>query len=419
MSKHHLLGPSSAPRWSECVGSLFGPVPEDDSNKYAREGTACHALLEECLKFGWDPKDLLGQTTGDSEFPVDLEMVDAVNLFVDTIQSVCAETGLSNALIMSEERLVHPAIPPITDPAFTAAYPAELFGGTCDCSVAGDDVLIVADLKYGRKEVYADSLQLTCYSLLKMAQLGRPVNRIIQLIIQPRGDTRVSRHEPGFEEMERAWDIIANKAKYVSDNIGLILVGPPVGSLKAGGWCHHCKRRMTCVALNTMMQEVVLDGVTQEPDKPLAAAPTRELTTEDLVLWLDRTDAITQFLGDVKKALYVRASQGQEIPGRKLTASWGNRKWSADDDTMFAALPGVTGLTVEELRKTSLHTPAQVEKLLKERGILKDVQDNLDALMAVNKPTGVKLVSVKARGEAVRPETAIEFLKTLEESLSE
>lgn len=63
MAKHaKICGPSGAHRWMVCPGSerLSQGMP-DGSSKYAIEGTAAHALAEQCLLSGLDPLDFVGQ----------------------------------------------------------------------------------------------------------------------------------------------------------------------------------------------------------------------------------------------------------------------------------------------------------------------------------------------------------------------
>jgi hypothetical protein len=155
------------------------------------------------MSMGLSPRDFLGSTDFNKKFPITIEMIEAVELFVDTVKAVCDEFSIPHDRIKSEEHLVHPAIP------------GEMLGGTTDCQVPGDDVLIIADLKFGRRPVYANSIQLTAYSLLSLANIGRPFSRVIQLIIQPRSETQVSRYEPGAAELEDAWDKICKAAKFV------------------------------------------------------------------------------------------------------------------------------------------------------------------------------------------------------------
>ena len=79
---HAELGPSKWDQWGTCPGSipLTAGMP-NNSSAYAREGTAAHQLLQDCLEGGFDAEDLLGREyeIEGEVFIVDMDMADAVN----------------------------------------------------------------------------------------------------------------------------------------------------------------------------------------------------------------------------------------------------------------------------------------------------------------------------------------------------
>lgn len=406
--KHHIIGPSKIPRIKECIGSLYGPNPDNSSSEAAREGTACHKLLEHCLSFGDDPRALLGSDLLDKEFPVNIEMVEAVELFIAEIRKVCDEHGIGYERIVSERRLVHPYVK------------EEMFGGTMDCQVWGDTTLIIADLKYGRRQVYADSPQLTAYSLLSLDSMEpvrqKSVTKIVQLIIQPRGNPQVDRYEPGSAEILELMQTVRAVEQYILANPNL-LVRPPDLPLNAGDHCKYCPNRADCPARAAKVGELIQVGTfaTGEPGKFLAT-PTSDVPTEDLVRWHEFGDVVKEFLTDVKKALTVRALQGHQIPGHKIVVGYGNRSFVEGPEIAAKKLPRAgLGLVKKDLFELKMLSVKQTEDLLKEKGVLKDkeLKAKWESLIE-STPTGVRLVSAKSRGEAVRPETAPEFLAALQ-----
>lgn len=403
---HSILGPSSLSRVTNCPGSLYGPPVRDEAGPAAIEGTTCHAVLEFCLAFGENPRNLLGSTEFNADFPVTIEMVEAVELFTDTMHSVCAEFGIPIDRIRSEQRMIHPRIPD------------KMFGGTTDCQAAGDTVLVTVDLKFGRRPVFADSLQLTAYSLLALGNLpeehAAAIKKVVQIIVQPRCWPSVSRHEPGQDELNEAWDNIGRVAQFVLDHPNL--AEPQPDALVAGGWCKYCKRREGCVAREALVAEVVELGTFVNPnDMTVLTTPTHDMETDVLVKWHNLSDVVKEFLGDVEKALKVRAAQGQTIPGWKLTPSYGRREFvgGLDDAKLERKLIRVLGLTTKEVRNTEVKSPAQIEKTLKQKGVYGDVKDKFEKLTE-SKLTGVRLVPASKKGEEILPEAALEFLKTLE-----
>jgi hypothetical protein len=147
--------------------------------------------------------------------------------------------------------------------------------------------------------------------------------------------------------------------------------------------------------------------------------PVQDLTVEQL-LEVEKVSAVVkQYLNDVHSALKSRAAQGVPIPGYKLVLSWSHRKWHLngepveDQEELLKILPRQLGLKVQDVTDQKLKSPAQVEQVLKAAGKLSEKQAAL-AKYAVKKPSGTRLVQSSARGEAIRPETAREFLSAIE-----
>lgn len=420
MAKHHIIGPSSADRWCPCPGSLFGPPLPDDGNDAANEGTVCHTLLQLCLEMRVVPATFLGIAVN-PDFPhiiVTHEMVEGIELFLRTACEVCDELGLPYTAIKSEVYMVHDAIP------------NELFGGTTDCRIVGKGVLVTMDLKFGRKPVYADSKQLTCYSLLALRAEGQlaAFDRVIQIVIQPRANPPISRHEPGSEEITAVWNDVCRTAKLLLENP---IEGPaPAGSINAGPHCKYCKRRVGCPAMQETAQLVALHGTFSHPSEKHTHIPidASELSLDQLVWIEDRADAITKFLKDVKKALALRASKGEKIPGRKLTYSWGNRQWvtedgdfvqtEAEEEMLRKKLARELHVDRHTLIRAEMKSPKQVEDMLKEQGTLKQGQPVIDRYTR-SPVRGLRLVDERKRGEEVRPATLDAVLQSLEKEEEE
>lgn len=410
--KHHILGPSSLPRILNCIGSLYGPPVRDEAGPAAEEGTACHNFLEFCLTFGENPRGYLGSTDVNPNFPVTIEMIEAVELFIDTVDALCKEFGIDRSAVKSEQKLVHPAIPD------------GLFGGTSDCIIAGNGTLIVIDLKYGRRQVFANSVQLTAYSLLALARMGdQPINRVVQIIVQPRGNPSVDRYEPGSQELSQVWTQINEAALFIQSNPDMTIPKPE--NLKAGEWCKYCKRREGCAARLALVTEFADTAVLAVPDVTndtwkVVAGPTMELTTHQLVEWMAKFDVMSEFMKDVKADLVRRAGRGEAIPGHKLLVKYGNREWVDDEEKIRKKIPRLgIGLSAKDITVQKTLSVAQIEKLLKEKENWKEIKDKFE-LLYTSKPTGVKLANMKARGVEVTPEAMDELLATMtQESDSE
>jgi len=148
---HSLLSPSSASRWMYCPGAPhLEAMLEDTSSVEADEGTAAHYVAECTLKkFASAP--VLGDTvtvpTGRT-FEVTEEMLDAVQIFIDSVNSAEVELG-ATAKIESRVHIVK-----------------GVCEGTLDAMVISEDGLKVNDFKYGKGvEVDADwNEQLMIYA---------------------------------------------------------------------------------------------------------------------------------------------------------------------------------------------------------------------------------------------------------------
>lgn len=410
-----------------CIGSLYGPDPDTSSSPAAREGTACHALLETCIGFDMPPREFLGSTQFSKEFPVTVEMVDGVELFIQEVRAVMAECGIPLDRAVPERRISHPAVA------------NDLFGGTMDFQAIGDDTLIIADLKYGRRQVYADSKQLTAYSILSMSALpaGHGIKRIIQMIIQPRGNPQVSRHEIGQTEIGELWAAIKQAEAYVLSNPDLT-VRAPLEVLNAGPHCKYCPVRVGCPQRDGMAEYAIKQCGTVTVDEKGANVfkprDTFDMSVERLVMLHEHGDMLREFLSDVEIALKTRASQGVPIPGYKLLMSYGRRAFTEEEDKVFKKIARMFKATVGEetvgVKSADFYVKQpmsvkQTEDFLKEKGILSKDNPNQKELKAKfaelteSKPTGVRLASSKAKGEAVRPEVAVEFLKDVKDMIED
>lgn len=403
--KHFLLGPSSLPRILNCIGSLYGPAAPDKPSPAAEEGTTCHSLLEFCLSFGVSPRDCLGSTDFNAKFPITIEMVEGVELFLDTLTAVCTEFGIPSTAVVSEQQLVHRTIP------------NQMFGGTADCIAAHGNTLVVMDLKYGHKQVFADSEQLTAYSLLALDSLGEQANEItnvVQIIVQPRGNPQVSRHVLGQNELFDVWNKITQAASFVLANPDMS-ERTTLEHMKAGDWCKYCRRKEGCPARQTLVTEFVELGTFVNPnDMSLIASPTSDLSTEVLVDWKKKFDVIKDFMKGVETDLKNRAAKGETIPGFKLVLDWTNRQYvETDEEKLRKKIPRVfKGVTAKDIMEQSLVSVAKLEKVLKSKDLWKQFKDKFNELVTT-KPKGVKLVDARSKGEEVRPETALELLNAM------
>ena len=178
MSKHALLSPSGFQAIMLCQAkpAMERGLP-DPAGKDAAEGTAAHELGAMALETDKTAAALIGEIidVDGTEFVVDAEMAEAVQVYLDIVRDYKGEDGT----LFVEQAL------PIGH--ITGEDGAE---GTGDAIIVRGQEIVVIDLKYGRGvEVQAEmNPQLMLYGLgaLEKFDLVGDINRVRMVISQPR-----------------------------------------------------------------------------------------------------------------------------------------------------------------------------------------------------------------------------------------
>lgn len=172
MSDHARLSPSGSKKWFACPGSLtLESFIPNTSNEYSDDGTACHHVLEWCLKkrLAGDTEaiaaDLEGQdiaVNGSAEEERTVEFTDAMAEKTQTVlDAVLALAG--DDILTAEERV---------DFSEDIAVPNSF--GTLDICVVrrGVKELCIGDAKFGYRPVHVErNTQLMTYALAKYRQI--------------------------------------------------------------------------------------------------------------------------------------------------------------------------------------------------------------------------------------------------------
>jgi hypothetical protein len=229
MSAHAACSPSSASMWLACPASVT--LTKDvtrPSSKFAKEGTAAHAVAEMTLKGDIFLPDKIN-VEGD-EYIVSPGMCRALRPYVDYVQSLMA---IPDALVDLERRMVVPLT-------------RGMVWGTMDCGVCdhAGKALYVVDLKFGRGvAVEPDGPQLKFYALALASthMVTSPRTRVTLTICQPRIEGPPLRsHVTTLGEL-RDW-----RDKTVLPVVARIKAGDT--SEVAGAHCRWCVRKTECKA---------------------------------------------------------------------------------------------------------------------------------------------------------------------------
>ncbi len=377
---HSHIGASSAYRWMNCPGSvrLYGQITERRTSGYAATGTVAHTVCEQCLRTGKEPLEFLHAKLAaeDSGITVEVDeaMVQACTIYVSEVRLDLHKFG-------GELRI---------EQSFSLEWLYPGMFGRNDASILPDricDTLRIYDYKNGRKHVSAEGNPQCMYYALGALGKDNPfmVENVECIIIQP--------NAMGKDPIER-WTVSADDL-YAWANDELLPAAKrteePDAPCVMGEWCCFCEAAHLCPARQKAALEP-LDAPT--PDHPVANLPAvSELTPKRLGLLsaFFQSEPFTAWVKALAAEEQAQLARGVEIPGRKLveTTVLGNRRW-ADESAVTKEFADLGG----ELLTTKLKTPAQVETLLRSRGIPKaEREERISGLVTRDEATKTIVVS--------------------------
>lgn len=387
---HSLLSPSSAHRWSRCVGSvaLTKDMPNPPS-KYSAEGTAYHQIGAKCLETGlgaWAShwKQILD--VDGFQIEVTEENCDHVEDYIQAIRRLPGVKYIEVQLDLSE----------------ILGVPGQ--GGTADCVALDYEQknIHVADLKFGRGERVdaKDNEQLLLYAAgaLFKYELLNDWQTVTVAIHQPRldhYDEQTYTVEEVYEFTRRvrqraqmAYDV-AHRANPQAEARDFLTPGDKQ--------CRWCPARATCTArTNHVLQMFPIAG--QVPDTHDAVMDDAEL-----VKALNRADEIAQWCSDVRAEALRRALIGRQLAGWKLVdGRRGNRAWINAKQTE-AALVCLVGEEIAYAPRVII-SPAVAEKALRK------MPEQWAALQAgIEQAAGAKVLERETDARPARPASVPEF----------
>lgn len=402
---HARLSPSSAHRWFACPGSpTLEAAFENKSSIFADEGTAAHTLGEFCLNNGFDAADFLGGhvniKTGKVErvekeangcFAITDEMVDAVQLYVDTIRSLIEDGDEYEIECKLDLRHIE-----------------GMEFGTGDFLRYRPSTknLVICDLKYGKGVAVEvdDNEQLLTYAEGTAKRFhNRGLDSVTMVIVQPRcphpkGPVRTWTID-ALDLAEFRFDITAaaKKTALAESVHGHVDDASWVAQyLSPGDHCKFCRAAATCPALTKHSLGVAELEFADEP--PVV----NDLEPEKIAEVLAKAGVLKDWIKRVEERGHQLALDGTPPPGFKLVHSTSHRKFKEDVTADYLAAT----LDIEPkklMTEPKLISPAKVETLLgkKRKGEIADL---------VIKPRGkIILAPVDDPRESAKPDAEEEF----------
>lgn len=369
---HARLAPSAAHRWMNCPGSVkLSESIEETPSYYAAEGSAAHELAERCLRNGWDVEPVgKNQTWGEQAIPIDREMVDGVQLYLDTVRNIIAESDDYDIECRLE------ITPEIYGTADLVAYREK-----------PTRRITVVDFKYG-KGVAVDvqnNPQLLTYAVgLAKRYHNRGVDEVALVIVQPRA--------PHIDGPVRHWvtdiDELQIHERRIESAIEATVEKDP--ELNPGPWCKFCKAAAICPALSNEVSDAI---GTEDP---------RMYDAETLAVKLRQLPMVQNWCKRLEEFAHAEAVRGRVAPGFKLVNKRATRQWK--DVNAAATTLELMGVDEADVWETKIRSPAQIEKVLP-RGERKVVNDLSEA-----KPSGTVLAPIEDPRQAVDPQNASGFI---------
>jgi hypothetical protein len=219
--------------------------------------------------------------------------------------------------------------------------------GSCDVLGRLGDTAYVIDWKFGDGIVVdaEENEQLMFYAAAAMrtpeaAWVFEGATSIECVIIQP----------PSIRRWTTTPKRIGQFARQLKKAVKIASL--PDATLKAGSHCRFCPAKPTCPQMTGAVDralKVKLDAIDNDM---LGAYASNAVLLQG---WIDDLNALVQ----------TKIEKGATIPGWKMVAKRGTRKWANESDVVHWA--DGKGLEAREIYSTEIRSPAQMEKVLKKR----------------------------------------------------
>jgi len=324
MKHSTVVGGSTAKRVMNCPGSvaLVAQAPVMPSSTYADKGTMLHTAISEYL-LGED--NVIGTTY--EGHTLDQEMYDEK---IQPALDLLDELDRDGLMKMAVETRV----------GFGSYLPGAF--GSCDLLGRLGDTAYVIDWKFGDGIAVSaeDNEQLMYYAAAAMrtkesAWVFNGATKIVCAIIQP--------------PVLRQWETTPARIKQFERDLkrAVKVSALPDAKLNPGSHCRFCPAKPTCPAMTGAVDRALKTKLDAVDNDMLGAYAANAVLLQG---WIDSINELVE----------TKLRAGAKVPGWKLVAKRGTRKW-VDEDKAADAL---NGLGINPIHRAVV-SPAQAEKLLK------------------------------------------------------
>lgn len=338
MKHSDIVGGSTAARVINCPGSvsLVRQMPPAPASDYANEGSMLHEAIAVIIGENLEPESMKGieahgVTLTDELYESKLwPYIDAFDEYLVKLE----EDKKDTASILVEQEV-----------SFGDAIPGAF--GSCDVLIRVGDRVVVLDWKFGdgvqvEPQENAQLLFYCAAAMRTVPELFKDAAEVDLVIVQG-GEARV-------------WETTLSHVHAFERKLvkAVKLSGTSNAPLKEGRHCRWCAAKAICPLFTGAVQRAV--------KADLAALPV-----EELGLAVEQSYLLEQWIKDLRQLVERALEQGVAVPGCKLVAKRGRREW-VSEEKMVEGMLGV-GLTLADITKEEFLSPAQVEKVLKKRGL--------------------------------------------------
>ena len=332
MQHSSIVGGSTAKRVINCPGSvqLSLTAPPKPSSRDADKGSLLHNVIAAHLESNEPLESFVGTSYGSIVLTED--MIEEKLRFALAALEEIDPFGVMEFVV---ERRV----------AFDQYLPGVF--GSCDLLGRIANKAIVLDWKFGDGVMVdvEENEQLMFYAAAGMRTPGLEwvfdgATEIECVIVQPPYIKRWTTTPARIKQFEAQLKLAVREA------------AQPTATMASGEWCRWCPAKPTCPV------------VTGEAQRALRAA-VKQMNPQDIGEWLAKADLLEGWIEELRATALTMLNEGANVPGYKLVAKRGTRKWANEQQALVALRD--LGLKESELYEVELKSPAKVEKLLKKQ----------------------------------------------------